>query len=93
MEILLYLASAAAGIILWIIVTEVLERFLDKKDDEVSRIKKTSRMSHSHVDHNTRYRQPSTSTIILWKKDSIDSATEDRMRQSVRIQVKDKENE
>lgn len=93
MEILLYLTAAAVGIVLWIVVTEVLERVLDKKDDDVSRIKKTSRTLHSHQDHNTQYRQPSTSTIILWKKDGIDSITKERMRQSVRMQVKDKENE
>ena len=35
MEILLYLTAAAVGIVLWIVVTEVLERVLDKKEDNV----------------------------------------------------------
>lgn len=93
MEILMYLIPAIAGIVLWIIITEVLERVLDKKTDEVSRIKRASRTFHSHVDHNTQYRHPGVSSIILWKKDEIDPVTEERMRQSVKTQVKDKENE
>ena len=91
MEILTYLVPAAVGILLWIAITEILDKFLHSKNDEVSRIKKASRMVHSHEDHNTRFRRLGISATVLWEKDRIDPVAEDRMRQSVRMQVKGKE--
>lgn len=93
MEILVYLVPAVLGIALWIGISELLERVLGKKTDEVSRIKRASRRLHSYEDHNTQYRSAMESTVSFWKKDKIDTKTEDRMRHSIRKKVKGKENE
>lgn len=88
MEILIYLVPAILGIVLWIGIGELSERMLEKRTDEVSRIKKASRRLHSYEDHNTQYRSETESTISFWKKDRIDTKTEDRMRYSIRKNVK-----
>lgn len=93
MEILVYLLPAVLGIALWLGISELLERMLGKKTDEVSRIRRASRRPHSYKDHNTQYRSATESTISFWKKEKIDSETEDRMRHSIKIKVKGKENE
>lgn len=90
MDILIYLLAAGLGIILWIATNEIGEKILDKKTDEVSRIKKTSRVPHSFEDHNTQYRKSNQTTISFWRKDRIDSATEKRLRHSIRTKIKDK---
>ena len=90
MEIIIYLSAAAIGIILWIAANEIEKKILDKKTDEISRIKKTSRVPHSYEDHNTQYRKSNQTTICFWRKDRIDSATEKRLRQSIRAKIKDK---
>ena len=90
MEILFYLVPAVIGIALWIGISELLERMLEKKTDEISRIKRASRRFHSYEDHNTQFRSETESTISFWKIDKIDTKTEDRMRHSIRKKVKGK---
>ena len=90
MEIFIYLVPAVFGIALWVGISELLERVLGKKTDEVSMIKRASRRLHSYEDHNTQYRSETESTISFWQKDKIDTKTEDRMRYSIRKKVKGK---
>ena len=90
MEILIYLILAVLGIVLWIGISELLERVLGKKTDEVSRIKKASRCIHSYEEHNTQCHSKTESTISFWQKDKIDAKTEDRMRDSIRKKVREK---
>ncbi len=84
MEILIYLVPAVLGIALWIGISELLEKASGKKTDEVSRIRRASRRLHSYEDHNTQYRSEAESTISFWKKEKIDTKTEDRMRYSIK---------
>lgn len=93
MEILIYFSTAAFGIALWVIITELGEKILDKKTDEVSRIKKTSRTPHSFEDHNTQYRQSNQTTISFWRKDKFDFNTVERMRHTIKNKMKEEANE
>ena len=90
MEIFIYLVPAVIGIALWITISELLDRILENKTDEKSRIKRASRQHHFYEDHNTRFRSEKESTISFWQKDEIDVEEEDRMRHSIRKKVKGK---
>lgn len=84
MELLLYVAPTLLGIALWIGISEFLEKALQEKKDEVSRIKRSARRPHFHEDKYVPYWSSKGSTVSFWKKDEIDSETEERMRYRIR---------